>query len=114
MQDSCIGRENSEAAAKRLVFRLVQSSRNAVTSDCRNRRCPPGVRIDPISPAFAHLATVLVSTPNISATSPEVSNGSAPSHGDAPPFSTVDGGSAGFSVAVGGAVVSGGAAGAER
>ena len=55
-------------------FYAVWSSRKAVTSDSRNLRCPPGVRIDPMSPAAAHLVTVLGSTPKMWATSAGVSN----------------------------------------
>ena len=52
----------------------VRSASNALTSDSRNRRCPPGVLIDPMRPADAHRVTVFGSTLNISATSPGVSN----------------------------------------
>lgn len=47
---------------------VARSASSARTSDSRNRRCPPGVRMDPIHPLDAHLATVLGSTRNISAT----------------------------------------------
>ena len=52
----------------------VLSSSKVVTSASRNLRWPPGVRIDPMSPAVAHLVTVLGSTPNMRATSAGVSN----------------------------------------
>ena len=52
----------------------VRSASSWVTSDSRNRRWPPGVRIDPIRPAEAQRVTVFGSTLNISATSPGVSN----------------------------------------
>jgi len=52
----------------------VRSASRALTSDSRNLRCPPGVRIDPMRPADAHLVTVFGSTLNMSATSPGVSN----------------------------------------
>ena len=51
-----------------------RSSRRSLTSDSRNLRCPPGVRIDPMRPDAAHLVTVFGSTRNIRATSPGVSN----------------------------------------
>ena len=59
----------------------VRSARSWLTSDSRNRRCPPGVRIDPIRPAEAQRVTVFGSTLNISATSPGVSNRSGISMG---------------------------------
>jgi hypothetical protein len=54
--------------------RTVKSARRPWTSDSRNLRCPPGVRIDRIRPADAHRVTVLGSTLNIRATSPGVSS----------------------------------------
>ena len=52
----------------------VSSANSWVTSDSRNLRCPPGVRMDPMRPADAQRVTVFGSTLNISATSPGVSN----------------------------------------
>src|SRR6478609_5835878 len=52
----------------------VSSATRVLTSDSRNLRCPPGVRIDPIRPADAHRVTVFGSTLKIRATSPGVSN----------------------------------------
>ena len=60
------------------VASLVRSASMLRTSDSRNRRCPPGVRIEPIRPADAHRVTVLGSTRNRLATSPGVSSRSAP------------------------------------
>jgi hypothetical protein len=50
--------------------RTVRSARRPWTSDSRNLRCPPGVRMDPMRPAEAHRVTVFGSTLNIKATSP--------------------------------------------
>ena len=47
---------------------MARSASSARTSVSRNRRCPPGVRMDPIHPLDAHRATVLGSTRNICAT----------------------------------------------
>jgi hypothetical protein len=52
----------------------VRSASSWLTSDSRNLRCPPGVRMDPMRPAEAQRVTVFGSTLNISATSPGVSN----------------------------------------
>ena len=52
----------------------VRSASRALTSDSRNRRCPPGVRMDPMRPADAQRVTVFGSTRNMSATSPGVSS----------------------------------------
>src|SRR2546429_6422134 len=52
---------------------MPSPSSSARTSDSRNRRCPPGVRILPIRPAAAHRVTVFGSTRNSAATSPGVS-----------------------------------------
>ena len=46
----------------------------ARTSDSRNRRCPPGVRMLVIRPDAAHRVTVFGSTRNRAATSPGVSS----------------------------------------
>jgi hypothetical protein len=48
-------------------------SSKARTSDSRNRRCPPGVRMLLMRPAAAHRVTVFGSTRNSAATSPGVS-----------------------------------------
>jgi len=61
----------------------VRSASRPLTSDSRNLRCPPGVRMDPMRPADAHRVTVLGSTLNIRATSPGVSSRSG--------FSTITG-----------------------
>lgn len=53
---------------------VVSSARSWLTSDSRNRRWPPGVRIEPIRPAVAQRVTVLGSTRNSAATSPGVSS----------------------------------------
>ena len=47
------------------------SASSSVTSDSRNLRCPPGVRMDPIRPWSAHRYTVFGSTRNNRATSPD-------------------------------------------
>src|SRR4051794_18727904 len=47
---------------------------NARTSDSRNRRWPPGVRMLPMRPAAAQRVTVFGSTRNNEATSPGVSS----------------------------------------
>ncbi len=60
--------------AVELADSTVRSASRPVTSDSRNLRCPPGVRMDPIRPADAHRVTVFGSTLNIRATSPGVSN----------------------------------------
>jgi hypothetical protein len=52
---------------------VVSEASSARTSASRNRRCPPGVRIEPIRPAEAHRVTVFGSTRNSAATSPGVS-----------------------------------------
>src|SRR5882724_10905163 len=52
---------------------VVSSASRVFTSDSRNRRWPPGVRIDPIRPAVAQRVTVFGSTRNNVATSPGVS-----------------------------------------
>jgi len=62
------GRRSGQAVAVGESAGLARSASSARTSDSRNRRCPPGVRMDPIHPLDAHLATVLGSTRNISAT----------------------------------------------
>lgn len=56
------------------VYRLTGSSprSNACTSDSRNRRCPPGVRMLLILPAAAQRVTVFGSTRKRAATSPGV------------------------------------------
>jgi len=73
----------NEISARRLVQAgdgdkfTVRSMSKSRTSDSRNLRCPPGVRMDPIRPADAHRVTVFGSTLNSRATSPGVSNRSA-------------------------------------
>ena len=54
------------------------SDSRAVTSDSRNLRCPPTVRMHPRRPSIAHRVTVLGSTRNIAATSPGVSSLATP------------------------------------
>ena len=54
---------------------------SARTSDSRNRRCPPGVRMLLIRPAAAHRVTVFGSTRNRLATSPGVNSRSRASTG---------------------------------
>lgn len=52
----------------------VRSASSARTSDSRNRRCLPGVRMQPIRPLDAHRDTVLGSTRNSTPTCREVSS----------------------------------------
>jgi hypothetical protein len=63
----------ASAAGCPCVVGSVSPRSSARTSDSRNRRCPPGVRILVIRPEAAHLVTVFGSTRNRAATSPGVS-----------------------------------------
>src|SRR4051794_10395159 len=53
---------------------VVSSASRVFTSDSRNRRWPPGGRVEPIRPAVAQRVTVLGSTRKRAATSPGVSS----------------------------------------
>jgi len=70
-----LGAADSVAPVERAAS-VVWLASSCRTSDSRNRRCPPGVLIDPIAPAAAHLVTVFGSTRKSRATSPGVNNGS--------------------------------------
>lgn len=65
---SCRDGDSVRRSATRRAWSARLAASSAVISDSRNRRCPPGVRMDPIHPLDAHRVTVLGFTRNNAAT----------------------------------------------